>query len=140
MSWRTQSRYKGLGEAEREWLKGFDRQWDTKAYGRSRQDAFEHMSADDGSFSTIYPKSHFQVPKLSSLAATSPDEECLEVKLASVSGQVVRFTVPKELQSGWSIHLLLKCGKRVRARFQDYASALQAYGTLKELSSTLLMS
>lgn len=140
MSWRTQSHYRGLGEAEREWLKNFDREWDTKACGRSRDDAFDHMKGHETPGEAMCPKSYTTIPRLADLPAVDENDPSLEVKLTQVVGRVSRFTIPRRTQSGWSIHLVLTCGKRVRAKFSDKASALQAYLTLQEFSVSILMS
>lgn len=140
MSWRTQGHYRGLGDAEREWLKDFDRQWDTKAEGRSRGDAFDHMKAADTHATPMRPKAGSTIPRLSDLPAVNEDDPSLEVKLLDVAGRISRFTIPKRSKNGWSIHLVLTSGKRVRAKFSDKDSALQAYLTLHEYSVSILMS
>jgi len=123
MSWRTQGHYVGLGSTEQEWLKTFDREWDTKAQGRSQIDALESpITADYGIFKFLY------VDPVTSTRAE------LEADLLTLARQVARFTVPKPLKRGWTIHLIMRCGKRVRARFDDEAQAAQAYYALEELS------
>lgn len=123
MSWRTQGHYVGLGVAEKEWLSGFDREWDTKAQGRSQIDALESpIAADDGIF------------KFLSVDPVTSTRAELEANLLTLARQVARFTVPKALKRGWTIHLIMRCGKRVRARFDDEAQAAQAYYALEELS------
>jgi hypothetical protein len=145
MSWRTQGEYKGLGPVDRDWLSGFDREWDTKARGRSRTDAFEHLTGPERSPTVVCPRTFLIVPRLMDIPADQVErEDCLEVKLQEVAGRVARFTVPRLLKStyepGWSIHLELTCGKRVRVRFPDRSAAFQAYVTLQEFSLAMTAS
>lgn len=122
MSWRTQGQYRGLGDAEQDWLRDFDREWDTKSRGRSRTDAFDHLVNADTD------------RKTSPLPKDASERTQLEADLLKTAADVARLTVPRATKSGWSIHLVMKCGKRVRAHFEDRASALQAYTAISELS------
>lgn len=125
MRWRTQGQYRGLGQAERTWLREFDRRWDTKKHGRSRTDALERQTVSDA--------------PLAALGADEIDAP-VDVQLLDCIGKVTRFTVPKEMRHAWSIHLILNCGRRVRVKFDDHAAAFQAYLTLQELSVALTAS
>jgi hypothetical protein len=147
MSWRTQSHYRGLSDKEKDWLKEFDRKWDTKALGRSRTDAFEYMGESELSSSTIQPKSHQMTPRINTISARSPEygrfedshieiscRVAMEGLLIKVAANIARFTVPRQNKSGWSIHIIMKDGKRIRARFPDLGAALQAHNVLEEYS------
>lgn len=132
MSWRTHGSYRGLREAEREWLQGFDRDWDTKVEGRSQRDALDHMgSTPDLGSGKIWPRA--QLSRLKDIPTPGTQELPLDAKLAQFMGTVVRFTVPKVTHYGWSIHLVMNDGTRTRARFPDYEQAMQAYVALQEL-------
>lgn len=146
MSWRTKGQYLGLGDSDKEWLRDFDRTWDTKSEGRSRTDAFEHMGGDAAP-DAVQPKADQTAPKLVKVSSGSHDysrfeETCtdvagraaLEALLIRVAYRVTRFTVPKKTKVGWSIHLVMRCGKRVRAHFEDLGAAMQAYDALEEFS------
>lgn len=123
MSWRTQGLYKGLSQAEQSWLKDFDRSWDTKAQGRSHSDALDSCRRI---FDDIL---NFHSP-----AVSESERTVLEARLIKTASNVQRFTIPRSTKAGWSIHLIMKCGKRVRAHFPDQSSASQAYYALTELS------
>ena len=130
MSWRTQGHYRGLGNADLEWLRGFDKDWDTKAQGRSSQDALDRAN---------YSRLDAMIP---CFEVSGPTEHAfaLEVKLTEVAGRISRFTIPKRRQYGWVIFLILKGGKRCRSQFKDKYEALQAYLTLQELYVNILIS
>lgn len=124
MSWRTQSQYLGLDDSDRAWLKDFDRSWDTKAEGRSRVDTLENIPC----------LSEKQFLKYVAPETNPSDRVALESSLINLASKIARITVPRAMKSGWSIHLVMKCGRRSRARFDDEDSAAQAYYALKELS------
>lgn len=134
MSWRTHGIYKGLTQAQKTWLKAFDRKWDTKDEGRVRDDAYDHMR-DECSPTAIRPKADRKRPQLTDLPATKTRASTLEAEIAHLAYEVARFTVPKQTREGWSIHLVLKSGEKIRVPFTDKATAQQAYQTLQEASS-----
>ena len=121
MSWRTESRHIGLSEAEQDWLAEFNRQWDTRANGRSQVDAI------NGATLEILPS---LTPK------TEPNQDItLEAKIASLHGLVRSFSIPRPTHYGYFIRITLVTGKNVRARFTSFDEALQAFETLEETKS-----
>lgn len=137
MSWRTHGIYKGLSQTAKEWLKLFDSKWDTKDEGRIRGDAYDNLAGDEVSSTAIRPKSQRKRPQLADLQAPEPMDTIdptteLEIAIALIAHEIARFTVPKQTRSGWSIHLVLKSGEKVRVPFEDKASAQQAYQALQE--------
>lgn len=136
MSWRTRGTYRGLTKSAREWLRRFDRAWDSREEGRIRDDAFDHRREKAGPHA-MRPKADLRRPRLEVIAdpAAEPGEpvrilEGDELKL--IVKEVSRFTVPRATSRGYSIHLVLRSGERVRAHFEDRAEAQQAYGFLLE--------
>lgn len=140
MSWRTQGQYRGLAETDRDWLRRFDRRWDTKAEGRTRHDVYDHLGGEPAPCEVICPRSDSYIPKINEIAAAGgPDpfdlddaSETLELKFTDLADNVVRFTVPRKMHTGWSIHLVLTDGRKHRVRFPDKAAAFQAYAMLTE--------
>lgn len=133
MSWRTEGQYRGLTEAERDWVRQFDKQWDTKAEGRNREDALDFPGGDIGHCAkTPSIPSHYVCIEAGAVEISS--RSLLEAELIAFASQVDRFTVPKQKKSGWSIHMIMKCGKRVRAHFDDHFAAAQAHQAIEELS------
>lgn len=115
----------GLGEYEEDWLKEFDRKWDTKAEGRSSTDAMRFAYCT-------------QAESISQgigidLTDTS-DRVALEAKIIHFATQISRITVPRMTKSGWSIHVYLRSGRCCRTHFEDESSAGQAYYAFQELS------
>lgn len=132
MSWRTHGFYKGLSKSAKKWLRSFDRHWDTKEEGRSRDDAFDNM-ADRTSPTAIRPKTRRKL-RLEELPAPEISDPIVEIEIALLGREVARFTVPKRTREGWSIHLVLKSGEKIRVPFDDEDLALQAYQALQEAS------
>ena len=130
MSWRTQGEYRGLDESATEWLTGFDRSWDAKSEGRSRTDALDRMG---GGVEKI-PSQRPDYYRLDSVGFEKTDGGLIEAELILIAPKIARFTVPKPRKNGWSIHLVMKCGRRLRAHFDDWDSAVQAHQALQELS------
>lgn len=122
MSWRTEGHYLGLGAEESEWLRRFDREWDKKESGRSRTDALDFAGRRFDLLARIAEE----------LGSDTLRVE-LEATLIMIAAQIARFTVPRQTKAGWSIHLVTKCGKRVRAHFGDLGEATQAYEAMEEL-------
>lgn len=126
MSWRTRGFYKGLSNIHREWLRRFNRAWDTKAKGRSQQDAFDHLQNRDSPTKRHAP----------------PAEPEPAAELAAIASEVARFTFPQPPRGTkgggkWRIHLELKSGEHVHVAFDDQESAMQAYGVLREAFAML---
>ena len=122
MSWRTKGKYLGLSNSDREYLGRFDRDWDTKSRGRSRTDAIDSAG---------------RAKLFVGTALVSPDSDLrtlLEANFLMIARSIARFTVPKQKKSGWSIHVVMKCGKRARVHFDDLASAVHIYEELSEVS------
>lgn len=130
MSWRTQGEYRGLDETAQEWISGFDRSWDGKSEGRSRTDALDRLGGNVDKAASQRPDYY----RLDTAGFEKTDGGILEAELLTIASKVARFTVPKRRTSGWSIHLVMKCGRRIRAHFDDWDSAVQAYQALEELS------
>lgn len=126
MSWRTEGKYRGLSAAEEAWLRDFDRKWDTKEAGRSRTDA---LNAD-----ALWLRAFFKDPTVLPAAPVSESVERIELEasLLRAASEIKRFTVPRQTKSGWSIHVVMKCGQRVRAHFDDLKTATQAYEAIEE--------
>lgn len=122
MSWRTRSAYRGLSKSDRKWLKDFNRDWDTKAHGRSRTDAMDRVSGGP-----------FQIAKVVVLQI---DEE-IEADITALIGEIKRFRTPTKIHNGWSINITLTDSRRVSARFKDEEDAIRAYQILKEVSAIL---
>lgn len=121
MSWRTQSFYRGLGDAEKDWLKDFDRDWDTKAQDRSRTDALDFQSGD-------IPRSTASEARETALTIV------IESQLLQAAREVARFSIPKKTKHGFSIRLVMRDGRRLRSHFPDLETALQAHEALLEYS------
>jgi hypothetical protein len=129
MSWRTQGQYRGLGEAESAWLRDFDRQWDTKAGGREQTDALERLHEASKAKA---PRAGVRTDLIPAPETRSIDRLELEASLIKAAVDIARFTVPRQTKAGWSIHLVMKCGQRVRAHFDDLETASQAYEAIEE--------
>lgn len=115
MSWRTQGHYRALSAADREWLERFDRDWDTKAEGRSRTDAYE---------------------KLRRLCVTDYAFEEIDtngLSLADALSWISRFSQPRRRESRWGIYLHLADGRHIRVSFKDKETANQLHAVLLEL-------
>jgi hypothetical protein len=120
VSWRTKGLYQGLKLTEWAWLRRFNRKWDTKASGRSRQDAFDHLGQAPG-----------EIPNRAAIELPPEPDIMLLVR------EIARFTVPRPTSQGWSIHLTLHSGEKIRAHFPNESDAVQAYETLREAFSII---
>lgn len=117
MSWRTGGHYRNLSPKDQDWLTRFDREWDTKAKGRSRVDIYE---------------SHYRLTIQEESPAPSPEEwDPLEIE--EIAEWVTRFTVPKRKRSRWGIYMWLTDGRYMRVSFQDHDTAQQAYAVLIDI-------
>lgn len=134
MSWRTRGFYKGLNRLQREWLRRFNRVWDTKAHGRVWGDAFDYLQNRDSPTTrpTVAPMDGPEEIDLTTPAS----------RLWLFASEVARFTVPqpprgKRGGGKWRIHLELKSGERVHVSFDDQESAMRAHEALKEAFAML---
>lgn len=137
MSWRTKGQYLGLDAASQKWLRRFDRDWDKKTSGRSRTDAIDRagLSASGAEVDLYRDQLPFSGPPAPALAASEAGFRAqLEANFLTVARTIRSFTVPRATKAGWSIHIVLKDGRRTRVHYIDFDSALHAYDELAEVS------
>lgn len=125
MSWRIKGQYNGLTEKDSEFLKEFNKSWERKQNGRTTTDLFEqaiiHPLKENDSRSVF----EIQGTDLKPWAA-------IETLMISLAGSIKSYTVPREVNSRWSIRITLKTGSQVWVRFDDLNSATQAFDAIRE--------